>query len=98
RDSREVCRAAGREVMRVVGRWFHRLLLPFRAQSDEKIADEIQSLVALHADELIAAGQSADVARRNALISLGGVAQTVDRCQEGRRFAAVLNLARSLQL
>jgi len=84
--------------MRVVGRWFHRLLLPFRAQSDEKIADEIQSHVALHADELIAAGQSADVARRNALISLGGVAQTVDRCQEGRRFAAVLNLARSLQL
>ncbi len=81
-----------------VGRWFHRLLLPFRAQSDQTIADEILSHVALHADELIGAGQPPDVARRNALISLGGFAQTVDRCQEGRRFAALLALARDLQL
>ena len=84
--------------MRGAGRWFHRLLLPFGAQSDRTIADEIQSHVALHADELIAAGQPPEVARRNALISLGGVAQTVDRCQETRRFAAVLALARDLQL
>ena len=46
--------------MRTVPRWFNRLLLPFGAQSDQTIADEIQSHVALHADELIAAGQSPD--------------------------------------
>src|SRR3954468_17828815 len=98
RHSREVPGPAGGEVMPGVPRWFHRLLLPFGAQSDQTIADEIQSHVALHADELIAAGQSPDVARRNALISLGGVAQTLDRCQERRRFAGVLTLARDLQL
>src|SRR6476659_5604947 len=96
RDSREVPRA-GREVMPGIRRWLHRMLLPFGAQSDQTIADEIQSHVALHADELIAAGQPPDVAHRNALISLGGFAQTVDRCQERRRFAAMLTLARDLQ-
>jgi putative ABC transport system permease protein len=81
-----------------VGRWIHSLLRPLPAQSDRAIADEIQSHVALHADELIAAGQSPEIARRNALISLGGFAQTVDRCQERRRFAAVRTLTRDLQL
>jgi len=81
-----------------VGRWIHGLLRPFAAQSDRAIADEIQSHVALHADELIAAGQSPETARRNALISLGGFAQTLDRCQERRRFAALRALIRDLQL
>ena len=36
-----------------VGRWIHSLLRPLPAQSDRAIADEIQSHVALHADELI---------------------------------------------
>ena len=79
-------------------RWVHGLMHPFTAQTDRAIADEIQSHVALHADELIAAGQPPDVARRNALISLGGFAQTLDQCQETRRFAAFRAVGRDLRL
>src|SRR3954465_1918144 len=94
-DPREISRAAGGEVM---PRWVHGLMHPFTAQTDRAIADEIQSHVALHADELIAAGQPPDVARRNALISLGGFAQTLDQCQETRRFAAFRAVGRDLRL
>jgi predicted permease len=77
--------------------WLARVLA-VRSQTNRAIADEIDSHVALHIDDLVAAGQPPEVARRNALMSLGGMAQTVDDCREHRRFAWILGVGRDTQL
>jgi len=61
---------------------FMGMFWPGSAESD--LADEIESHVALHTDDGIRAGLSAEEARRRALIRLGGVEQTRQTYRERR--------------
>jgi hypothetical protein len=51
-----------------------------RAEYDRSIADELEAHVELHAAENIRLGMDPVTARRHALIKLGGVQQTMERC------------------
>jgi putative ABC transport system permease protein len=64
---------------------FLRLRGLFPSQSSEHdCADELESHVALHTDDGIRAGLSAEEARRQALVRLGGVAKTHQALRDGR--------------
>ena len=84
-------------MIRAIAAWL-RWRLPVASQNSRAIAEEIHSHVALHMDELMAAGQPRELARRNAMMSLGGVAQTIDDCEERRRFARALGIGRDVRL
>jgi len=62
---------------------FSAIFRTMRKREDE-FAAEIESHVALHADEGMRAGLSAEEARRQALVRLGGVEQTRQRHRERR--------------
>jgi len=62
---------------------FSAIFRTMRKREDE-FAAEIESHVALHADEGMSAGLSAEEARRQALVRLGGVEQTRQRHRERR--------------
>jgi hypothetical protein len=51
-----------------------------RAAYDRAIADELEAHVELHAAENVRQGMDPAAARRHALMQLGGVQQTMERC------------------
>src|SRR5580658_10271231 len=73
-----------------------RNLFRFR-QPDRDFAAELESHVAMHTDEGIRAGLSADEARRQALIQLGGAEQTRQAWRERRTLPVLESIAQDLR-
>ena len=65
--------------------------------SDDDFSRELDAHVQLHVDENIARGMSPGAARREALMTLGGVEQTKALYRERRGIPAVEHLARDLR-
>jgi len=70
-------------------RWLRALLLRFsglfrKRESDQEIADELASHVQMHIEDNLRRGMNAQEARREALMKLGGVAQTEESYRERR--------------
>ena len=75
--------------------WF-RLLHGRRAQDEFEV--ELESHVAMHTDEGVRDGLSAEEARRQALIRLGGAEQTRQAYRERRGLPWVESLLRDLRM
>ncbi|HJX97101.1 MAG TPA: permease prefix domain 1-containing protein, partial [Candidatus Acidoferrum sp.] len=71
--------------MRRIRAWFFRIAGIFREESrDRELAAEMESHLQLHIEDNLRAGMSAEEARRQALIRLGGIEQTKEACRERR--------------
>lgn len=71
--------------MRRLRGWFLRLGGSFgKRQREQELAEELESHLRLHIEDNLQAGMSADEARRQALIKLGGVEQTKQGCRDRR--------------
>ena len=72
--------------MRGMRAWFLRLRNFFSRErsAEQDFAAEMQSNLQLHIDENLRRGMSAEEARRNALMRLGGVAQTEEMVRDRR--------------
>ena len=66
-------------------KWTHRLGVSGRSADEEEIAREIAVHLEFHIEDNIRAGMSPAVARRQALIKLGGLHQTIEACQDVRQ-------------
>jgi predicted permease len=63
--------------MRRIRAWFFRMAGLFHKESHERLLSvEMESHLQLHIDDNLRAGMSAEQARRNALVKLGGIEQT----------------------
>ena len=58
-------------------------LFPWRRE--QEMADELESHLQMHVDDCVRAGIPPDEARRRALIALGGLEATKERCRDRRR-------------
>jgi hypothetical protein len=68
--------------------WIKRIFASFgRGTHDQEILEEIESHIEMHTQDNLRAGMSPTTARRDALMSLGGLLQTVERCRELRSFS-----------
>src|SRR5258708_90476 len=73
--------------MRWLRAWFIRLSGVLRGgSSDREIADELESHLQMHIEDNLRRGMSAQDARREALMKLGGVAQTQESYRERLSF------------
>src|SRR5580704_15133261 len=84
---RRECRERERSsIMRGIRAWFLRLRNFFSRErsAEQDFAAEMQSNLQLHIDENLRRGMSAEEARRNALMRLGGVAQTEEMVRDRR--------------
>ena len=71
--------------MRRIRAWFFRIAGIFREESrDRELAAEMESHLQLHIEDNLRDGMSAEEARRQALIRLGGIEQTKEACRERR--------------
>ena len=72
--------------MRRIRAWFLRLMsfLSRDRNAEKDFAAEMHSNLQLHIDENLQRGMSAEEARRNALMRLGGVAQTEEMVRDRR--------------
>jgi predicted permease len=69
--------------MRPLRAWLLRLGGLFRKQRrDSELADELESHLAMHIEDNVRAGMSSEVARRAALLKLGGLEQTKEGYRE----------------
>ena len=75
--------------MRVLRAWLLRLAAMFRRSSDEELAAELESHVQLHIEDGLRRGLTAQEARREALMKLGGVTQTQESYRERRGLPAL---------
>ncbi|HKF67310.1 MAG TPA: permease prefix domain 1-containing protein, partial [Vicinamibacterales bacterium] len=65
--------------------WVARLLAPVRRlRTDEEIADELESHIALHVHDKMQSGMTLEQARSDAWMKLGGVARTKDEYRDQR--------------
>jgi putative ABC transport system permease protein len=65
--------------------WFARLLSPVRPiRTDEEIAAELESHIALHMDDKLQSGMTLEEARSDAWRKLGGMARTKDEYRDQR--------------
>jgi predicted permease len=84
--------------MRRLRAWFVRLGGLFnKERSGHAFAQEMESHLQMHIDDNVRSGMTADEARRNALIKLGGVAQTKEIYGERRGIPAVETLLQDLR-
>ena len=75
-----------------------RLIGPFRARgADADFAAELESHIAMHTEDGIRAGLSAEEAHRRALIVLGGAEQTRQACRDRRSLPWLETLAQDLR-
>lgn len=77
------------------------LLVRFRAlfdrdRLDAELAAELESHLAMHIDDNVRAGMTPEEARRQAILKLGGVAQTTERYRDRRGLPGLENLGRDL--
>ena len=71
--------------MRRIRAWFLRIAGLFRKEAtDRELAAEMESHLELHIDDNVCAGMSAEEARRQALIKLGGIEQTKEAYRDRR--------------
>src|SRR4030088_3713699 len=69
--------------MKWLRRWLLRLGELFRKdRRDRELAAEMESHLQMHIEDNLRAGMSAADARRQALIKLGGVEQTKEKCRD----------------
>ena len=76
--------------MKGIRAWFRRLagLLP-NDQRDRELAAELESHLAMHVDDNIRAGMTPELARRHALLKLGGVEPTKEGWRERSTLPAI---------
>jgi macrolide transport system ATP-binding/permease protein len=75
--------------------WWHRLLR--RNKSEEELEKELSFHLDLHAKDLIAQGYTADEARRQARLALGGPEQVKEMCRDARGTRWLLDLLQDLR-
>jgi len=68
----------------MIGEWLNRLRFLFFRRKPEALDDELQFHLDLSVERNIAAGMTADEARRQALIEFGGVERTREQCHGQR--------------
>jgi predicted permease len=84
--------------MRALRAWLLRLWAMFRrAPGDVQLSEELASHVQMHIEDNLRRGMSAQEARREALMKLGGVAQTEERYRERRGLPIVEVLLQDLR-
>src|SRR6266498_3528104 len=94
-----LCATAG-VVMRIrqLRGWLVRLFGLFhRARREREFAEELESHLAFHIEDNLRAGMSPEEARRRALIKLGGVTLTQERCREQRGLPMLETLIQDLR-
>src|SRR5467141_5305128 len=85
-------------VMRRLRAWLARLGGLFhRKRSDRELAAELESHLQMHIEDNLRAGMTAEEARRQALIKLGGVAQTKEVYRERRGLPFLETLLQDLR-
>ncbi len=84
--------------MRFVRAWMQRLAGVFASsKADRDIGAELESHLQLHIDDYLRAGLPPAEARRQALIALGGVAQTTEQYRDRRGVPALESLMRDVR-
>src|SRR6266404_8299392 len=83
--------------MRALRAWLLRLAAMFRRSSDEELAAEIESHVQLHIEDGLRRGMTAQEARREALMKLGGVTQTQESYRERRGLPVIETFLQDLR-
>src|SRR6266436_4471672 len=84
--------------MRSLRAWLLRLIGSFhKAQGEQALAEELRSHLQLHIDENLRAGMSAEQARRDALIKLGGTEPTKEIYRERRGLPTLETLLQDLR-
>ncbi len=83
--------------MRSLRAFLLRLAAPFTgSRGDAEFRDELESHLQLHIADNLRAGMAPDEARRQAIVKLGGVAQTIERQRERRGLPFVDTLRQDL--
>jgi putative ABC transport system permease protein len=83
--------------MRRLRAWLLRLAATFdRGRLDRELAAELEGHLAMAIDDNLRSGMTAEEARRQALLKLGGVAQVEERYRDRRGIPLLENLARDL--
>ena len=67
-----------------------------RDRLDRDLAAELDSHLAMHIDDNLRAGMTADEARRQAMVKLGGIAQVEERSRDARGIPLIEHLVRDL--
>src|SRR5262245_61032652 len=81
---------------RAVG-WLARLLSPVRQlRTDEEIAEELETHLALHVDDKMHSGMTREQARGDAWMKLGGVARTTEEYRDQRGVPMIDTLSKDL--
>ncbi len=84
--------------MRALRAWLLRLGAMFRRKpGDTELREELASHLQMHIDDNVRAGMTLGDARREALMKLGGVAQTEQRYRERRGVPVIETLVQDLR-
>ena len=83
-------------------RWLYTIPLRLRslfrqADADEELDREICDHVELKTEQYVAQGMEPPEARRAALLEMGGIEQTKERCRETRRVNWIQDLVQDLR-
>src|SRR5581483_7261185 len=78
--------------------WSSRLLGSFRKnRRDRELADEIDSHLQMHIDDNLRSGMSAEEARRDALLKLGGAERTKERYRDRSTFPLIESISQDVR-
>ena len=84
--------------MRRLRVWASRIADLFRrTRREQELADELESHLQLHIDDNLRAGMTPAEARRVALVKLGGIEATKERCRDLRGFSGLDRLRQDLR-
>jgi putative ABC transport system permease protein len=84
----------GGVMIRTFGGWMRRLRGVFSGAGDADLADELACHLQLHIDDNLRAGMAPSEARRQALVKLGGLEQSIEACREQRTAPLVESILR----
>src|SRR5215510_8594918 len=89
---------AGGAVMRRLRALLLRLAgLLGKGRSDSELNEELEAHLAMHVEDNVRSGMGAEEARRQALIRLGGIAQTRERYRERSRLPSLESVVQDLR-
>src|SRR5688500_17414418 len=84
--------------MRLIRRWLHRVTaLMRRDRTERQLEAELDAHLQIHIDDNRRLGMTAEEARRHALLKLGGLASTRERCREQQGVPLIENLVRDVR-
>ena len=83
-------------MIRTFGGWTRRVRGVFSAAGDADVADELACHLQLHIDDNVRAGMSPAEARRQALVKLGGLEQSMEACREQRTAPLLESIVRDV--